>query len=376
MHVRDGFALPGSAPAQDLLVLTGQVLRPDGAPAGGAVVVTSAGGRAVTRTDGSYEIEVELPLGAESVQVTAVAASAGGGSLVASARASLVSGGRTPVDRLVLTATASCEPSWLPTFGEVPGVNGSVDALAVFDDGSGAALYAGGTFTSAVGVAANSIAKWNGSSWSALGSGVNGTVNALTVFDDGSGPALYAGGSFNVSPAGDSFLAKWGCPPLPFGTFCTACTAKTALFCHAANIGASGTPSATATGGFVVDAQPVRGCRAGLLLYSSQPIQPGIPFGGPGNGLLCLIPSELRRAGPIDTGGTSAQFCDGVMSIDVNAFNTHNWTANGCNPPAAQTSPACFLGNMGTSVSAQMWGRDSTATGQLLSDGIRWSIGP
>jgi hypothetical protein len=370
----------------------------------------------VTRTDGSYEIEVELPLGAESVQVTAVAASAGGGSLVASARASLVSGGRTPVDRLVLTATASCEPSWLPTFGEVPGVNGSVDALTVFDDGSGAALYAGGTFTSAVGVAANyiakwngsswsalgsgvngrvdalavfdngsgpalyaggnSIAKWNGSSWSALGSGVNGTVNALTVFDDGSGPALYAGGSFNVSPAGDSFLAKWGCPPLPFGTFCTACTAKTALFCHAANIGASGTPSATATGGFVVDAQPVRGCRAGLLLYSSQPIQPGIPFGGPGNGLLCLIPSELRRAGPIDTGGTSAQFCDGVMSIDVNAFNTHNWTANGCNPPAAQTSPACFLGNMGTSVSAQMWGRDSTATGQLLSDGIRWSIGP
>jgi len=47
----------------------------------------------------------------------------------------------------------------------------SVRALAVFDDGSGPALYAGGDFTTAGGVAANRIAKWNGSSWSQLGSG-------------------------------------------------------------------------------------------------------------------------------------------------------------------------------------------------------------
>jgi hypothetical protein len=31
---------------------------------------------------------------------------------------------------------------------------------------------------------------------------------------------------------------------------------------------------------------------------------------------------------------------------------------------------------MGTTVNAQVWGRDSIATGQVLSDGITWSIGP
>ena len=45
-----------------------------------------------------------------------------------------------------------------------------VNALAV----SGSTLYAGGDFTTAGGSAANYIAQWNGSSWSALGSGMNG----------------------------------------------------------------------------------------------------------------------------------------------------------------------------------------------------------
>ena len=43
-------------------------------------------------------------------------------------------------------------------------------ALAV----SGTDLYAGGYFTTAGGVPANCIAKWNGSAWSALGSGMSG----------------------------------------------------------------------------------------------------------------------------------------------------------------------------------------------------------
>jgi len=51
-------------------------------------------------------------------------------------------------------------------------MNNWVGALTVFDDGSGPALYAGGNFTIAGGVAANRVAKWNGSSWSSLGSGV------------------------------------------------------------------------------------------------------------------------------------------------------------------------------------------------------------
>src|ERR1041384_3301560 len=65
---------------------------------------------------------------------------------------------------------------------------GYVLALAV----AGTSLYAGGDFTTAGGSAANSIAKWDGSHWSALGSGMNGGVSALAL----SGTNLYAGGYF------------------------------------------------------------------------------------------------------------------------------------------------------------------------------------
>src|SRR5207302_484139 len=66
------------------------------------------------------------------------------------------------------------------------GMNDAVHALAV----SGSDLYVGGFFRTAGGGAANYIAKWNGSSWSALGSGMNSEVRALSV----SGSGLYAGG--------------------------------------------------------------------------------------------------------------------------------------------------------------------------------------
>jgi len=82
-----------------------------------------------------------------------------------------------------------------------------VEALAV----SGAVLYAGGRFATAGGVPANNIAKWNGSSWSGLGSGVYGggewtEVAALAS----SGTDLYAGGFFTTAggiPVNS--IAKW-----------------------------------------------------------------------------------------------------------------------------------------------------------------------
>jgi hypothetical protein len=67
-------------------------------------------------------------------------------------------------------------------------INSVVLALAV----SGSNLYAGGVFTTAGGSPATNIAKWNGSSWSALGSGMNNSVSTLAV----SGSELFAGGSF------------------------------------------------------------------------------------------------------------------------------------------------------------------------------------
>ena len=80
--------------------------------------------------------------------------------------------------------------------GDGPSYPPSVYALAV----SGGDVYAGGYFTTAGGNAGNYIAKWNGSSWTALGSGIGGSglplsVHALAV----SGSDLYAGGDFTTA---------------------------------------------------------------------------------------------------------------------------------------------------------------------------------
>jgi len=65
-------------------------------------------------------------------------------------------------------------------------------------------------FTGAGGSAANSIAKWNGNNWSALGTGLsgglNGEVRALAV----SGSNVYAGGWFaTAGGSGANRIAKW-----------------------------------------------------------------------------------------------------------------------------------------------------------------------
>lgn len=98
--------------------------------------------------------------------------------------------------------------AWAPLGAGCAG--GAVHALAVFDDGGGPALYAAGNFTTAGGLPATRIAKWNGAAWSALGSGVNDLVRCLLVHDDGSGPALYAGGEFDVAGGVTAWgLARW-----------------------------------------------------------------------------------------------------------------------------------------------------------------------
>jgi hypothetical protein len=88
------------------------------------------------------------------------------------------------------------------------GVNGSVSSLAVDLSGN---LYAGGAFTSASGISANRVARWNGSTWSALVSGasngVNGNVNALTVDLSNN---IYAGGTFTTAgQVNANNIARW-----------------------------------------------------------------------------------------------------------------------------------------------------------------------
>ncbi len=98
------------------------------------------------------------------------------------------------------------------------GMDNTVDAIAAFDeDGPGPnppALFVCGSFLTAGGVPANRIARWDGTSWSAVGSGFNNVAFSMHVYDDdGPGPnpaALYVGGVFTTAggmPA--ERLARW-----------------------------------------------------------------------------------------------------------------------------------------------------------------------
>ncbi|SPE54289.1 exported hypothetical protein [Verrucomicrobia bacterium] len=119
------------------------------------------------------------------------------------ARLEVFSAGRLAVS--VADANATYPVRVDPTFSDADWVSlGSgmsypgfvvVNAVAI----SGTNLYAGGQFTTAGGVPANNIAKWDGSAWLALGSGKDNDVYALAV----SGTNIYAGGDFYKG------IAKW-----------------------------------------------------------------------------------------------------------------------------------------------------------------------
>ncbi|HZM00594.1 MAG TPA: hypothetical protein VFD43_10120, partial [Planctomycetota bacterium] len=97
-------------------------------------------------------------------------------------------------------APGDCTPSWIPTFGELPGVDDTVFASIVFDDGlgGGPAPYAGGGFGSAIDSGDGFLARWGGcpttpSPWTHLG-------YALAGVD---GPPLLAGtGPLTAGSAG------------------------------------------------------------------------------------------------------------------------------------------------------------------------------
>ncbi|MCY2960970.1 MAG: hypothetical protein NTY35_12470 [Planctomycetota bacterium] len=106
--------------------------------------------------------------------------------------------------------------AWSEVF-RTPGSDGSgvVACATTFDDGSGTALYVGGRFGVLGESSSRNIARWNGARWSSLGAGLGAaypasSVNAFAVYDEGSGPHLFAAGNFTTSggtPA--AYVARW-----------------------------------------------------------------------------------------------------------------------------------------------------------------------
>ena len=103
------------------------------------------------------------------------------------------------------------------------GVNNQVHDIAI----NGSDVYVGGYFTQATNsenntVSTNYVAKWNGTAWSTLGSGDNFGVNSPVYALALDGSNLYVGGSFtsvalNNVPA--NYIARWdGASWTPLGS--------------------------------------------------------------------------------------------------------------------------------------------------------------
>ncbi len=111
-----------------------------------------------------------------------------------------VAGSGTWVNMMRLWSGAA----WVPLGAGVlaPPFSNAVRAMAFYNDN----LIASGVFPLAGGTAVGNIGRWDGQSWSPLGSGINDNAVAMTVVDD----KLYVGGLFTRAGGRPSmYVARW-----------------------------------------------------------------------------------------------------------------------------------------------------------------------
>jgi len=147
------------------------------------------------------------------------------------------------------------------------------------------------------------------------------------------------------------------------------CTADVAVYCTAGTSGAGcaaaltavGVPRASATSGFVLQANQVEGQRQGLIFYG---VSGRIALAwGLNSGFYC-VKQPTQRTPPQSSGGSLGQ-CNGALAFD--------WSAFVAATPAALGAP--FVA--GDTVQAQAWYRDPPSPkSTLFSDALEFVLCP
>ena len=236
------------------------------------------------------------------------------------------------------------------------GVNSGVDAIAL----NGSDVYVGGAFTMAGGSSANRVAKWDGTNWSALGSGVGSTVTTIAV----SGTDVYVGGTFTNAGAVSAIrIAKWnGSTWSALGTGINGTVSAVAL--SGTNVYAAG--NFTTAGG--VNARSV--ARWDGNSWSAV----GTGVGGGINALALSGPNLYAAGGFTAAGGSNANH--------IAKWDGNNWTPLGSgldNAPFALSVNGTNLyvgGSFATAggVSANNIARWDGATWSALSNGVYGAV--
>ena len=141
----------------------------------------------------------------------------------------------------------------------------------------------------------------------------------------------------------------------------TYCTAGNTTSGCTANMGATGTPSVSASSGFTLEVSDVEGQRLGIFFYGLSG-RNNVPWGS-SSSFLC-VNSPTQRMPVQSTGGTLGT-CNGAANRD--------WLGFIAGPGTALGEPF----SSGTVVNAQFWFRDpQSPTTSMLSDGLEFTTVP
>ena len=258
------------------------------------------------------------------------------------------------------------------------GVSGIVRALRVFDDGTGPALFVGGDFSAAGGVAMENIARWDGRQWAAVGQGLPGDdkkgVYTLAVFDDGTGtgPALYAGGTFGQPTNAPVGLARLdGDRWQPVGDGITGYVRSMTVFDDGA-----GTGPALFVGGSYCSILPDDGVACDLARWNGSTWS-DIPMPGPAVFALAVYDDGTGFGPRLYAGGWLYSFADPALD-HIGVWDGQTWAplASGVGGQYVQATAVLamtiFDDGLGDGLALYMGGVFETA-GDVASHNIaRW----
>lgn len=210
------------------------------------------------------------------------------------------------------------------------GVNSQVDSIVEM----GGDLYFGGQFTTAGGIPANRVAKFDGTNWSALGSGTNGAVNTLLT----DGANLYAGGSFTTADGVTvNNIAKWNGTSWPAlgsgvnGTVISMVIKDSDLYVSGEFSTAGGSPAFRLAKWNGSTWSSV----ASINRSSSTMIENGgLLYMGGGGSVVKQITNTASIANAVhfsaitnDLGEPTIIYTDNLENLKVKTFTSGNWTA-------------------------------------------------